>query len=63
MQELSQEIREVTEEKTFDVPAHLRETAKKWANHCLDKFDGDLLKKGLAISAAIVNFLNEREER
>lgn len=46
MQELSQELRQVAEkELILNVTEHLRETAKKWANYCIDNLDGDLLTK------------------
>ena len=35
--------------------------AQKWATHCLSTFRNDLLKKGLAISAALVDFTTELE--
>ena len=37
----------------------LRETAKKWASFCCDEYEDELLTKGLFISKAIVEFLNE----
>jgi len=40
---------------------HLNIAAQKWATHCLSIFRNDLLKKGLAISAALVDFTTELE--
>lgn len=30
--------------------------AKRWANHCLETYKGDLLAKGLAVSQAMAEF-------
>ena len=65
MQELSEDIRRVTEKEIVlaeDIEKHLRETAKKWADYCLTTLDGNLLTKGLMVSKAIVDFLNEMEQ-
>ena len=56
-------VRESIDKKVIfqDVEKHLRETAKKWSSHCCEEFDGEVLTKGLMISKAIVEFLNETE--
>lgn len=59
MQELSNEIREVTTEGFLGIEEHLRETAKKWAAYVLEKNCDDALEKGLKISQALCDYLNE----
>lgn len=58
MQELAKTIE--------DVPEHgheytLREAAKKWAAHCVNDYSGELLHRGLAVTAALAEFMNEYE--
>lgn len=62
MKELTADIREAV---AIGEPKHLREASVKWANWCLNNLDDVLLRKGLEISAAIADFLNEieREEQ
>ena len=48
------------------VPEHgheytLRGAASKWAEHCIETYDGKMLRKGLSISAALAEFMNEFE--
>lgn len=62
MQELSQEIRQVTEESFVSPGEHLRETAKKWASYVLEKNTGETLRKGLEISRRIADYLNELDD-
>lgn len=52
---------ELTESFKTPGTADLREAAVVWAKFCLQNLDGVLLKKGLAVSASIGNFLNENE--
>lgn len=39
----------------------MRKALNEWAIFCLDKLDGDLLKKGLDMSCSMSAFLNELE--
>ena len=59
MQELAREISNVVDHEGAE--AYLRSAAVKWAAHCLETYNGDLLKAGLAISESIAIFLNEYE--
>ena len=49
------------EDPIIDIEKHLRETAKKWASYVIQSNDGEALKKGLEISKAIADYLNEIE--
>ena len=63
MQELNENLRQVIEkEELLDTPKHLRETAKKWANYVLESNCDEALKKGLEISRAICEYVNEMED-
>ena len=57
MKELAEKLHFSSEEECSE----LREASKKWAGYCLESLDGELLDKGLRVSAAIAEFLNERE--
>lgn len=59
MQDLSNEIRKVTNETILDTDQHLRETAKKWASYVLENNTDKALELGLKISESICNYLNE----
>ncbi len=67
MQELNHDLQgamfgRLENETKFEcIEKALRETAKKWAGYCCDEFEDDLLDKGLKVSKAIVEFLNEME--
>ena len=41
----------------------LRSAAKTWSVHCLDALSGELLRKGLEVSRAIAEFLNEMDPK
>jgi hypothetical protein len=41
----------------------LRAAAKRWAEHCLETYRGDLLKAGLNVSRALADFMNELETK
>lgn len=58
MQKLAQEISSFTHEDGY---TDFRDAAKNWAASCLGQYDGLQLQKGLAISAAMAEFLNELE--
>jgi len=58
MQELAREIETVAE---HGHEFTLRKAASKWAAHCIEELDGTLLSKGLAVSAALAEFMNEFE--
>lgn len=69
MQELSERIRDEVDtqaidkfKQDIDPQDHLRETSKKWAVYVLEVNRGELVEKGLAISKAIVNYINALEE-
>ncbi len=50
--------------KEDDRPAHerlLRNAAQVWACLCIENYYGELLRKGLDVSAAIADFLAELE--
>lgn len=65
MQELSNGIRQVTEDplegKLMDPEKYLRDTAKKWAAYVIEHHNNEALKKGLEISRSIADYLNEVE--
>ena len=63
MQELGKDIRKFIEEPILNAEDFLRNTAKKWACYCIQEHTGILLSRGLAISTAIANYLNERENK
>lgn len=58
MQELAKAIERVPE---LGHEYTLREAAGKWACHCVKEYDGELLRKGLSISATLAEFMNEFE--
>ena len=60
MQELTNAI-ETTIDNDISPELCLREAAKKWAVYCVDTLDGDTLAKGLMISKAIAEYVNELE--
>ena len=38
-----------------------RTCAKKWSNHAINTYNGELLKKALEVSRTLANFANEIE--
>ncbi len=46
---------------TAKVEEELRKGAINWAAYCLQELDGELMTKGLHVSQAIAEYLNERE--
>ena len=44
-----------------DAADGLRKGAINWAAFCLQELDGELMTKGLHVSQAIAEYLNERE--
>jgi hypothetical protein len=46
-----------SETESLDLP--LARVAKEWANHALDTYSDDLLKKALAVSIALREFADE----
>lgn len=72
MQELSNAMTQASRKFEFEpTPEHerivspegdeMRHAAKCWAAASLTTFDGELLRKSLAISAAMADFVNELE--
>lgn len=59
MQELAEAITKATTDA--DMEKVLQRAAQKWATFCLAVHRDGCLQKGLAISAAIVDYLAERE--
>lgn len=59
MDELAAELREVVKGEV--PPTSLRDSSVDWAAWCLSHLDDVLLRKGLEVSAAIADFLNEME--
>ncbi len=58
MQELAKAIEAVEQ---GEEPQLLRGAAKRWAEYSLDTYKDDLLHRALAISEALVQFMNEME--
>lgn len=54
-----QEQKEFHEDPNWTDTHPLQVAASSWANHCINTYDGKILKKGLAISQAIGNFTSE----
>ena len=62
MQKLSETIRKESYNKESTEEMRLTEldaAGEEWAKHCLKTHTGELLRKGLAISAAIADYTNE----
>jgi hypothetical protein len=57
-------VQSMPEEEDYARPDHeraLQRAAEEWATWCLRSFRDDLLRKGLAISTAMIDFLSELE--
>jgi hypothetical protein len=73
MQELKTELDAHISEKMIDnneadapnrlLYPELQETAKKWAIGAMNTYEGELLKKALAVSAAICDFNTYKEHK
>lgn len=67
MQEMSKALRDYMEslppekEGRPDAEVEFRKAAGAWAVFCLRTFTGELLRRGLGVSAAITDFLAELE--
>lgn len=56
MNELAKTVEDVMQGNPYD---NLDQAAKRWAEHSLKTFRGDLLRKALEMSASMVEFVSE----